>query len=188
MKQAEGENLMKKSTKDTEKIKNEKKKKTSKKTINENKNEEKITNKIGRKPTIKEKAPLIIESLRIGNTNRGAAYSAGVCQDTFYRWLSQGQKDKEDGFETDFSEFYDGVNAAIEAAKSYALECWRKHMPDDWRAAMSYLERRDRDNYAPKQVLDVAQTVEVSQKAFLEIPDNKRRVKEATEDGGSSQA
>lgn len=180
---------MKKSTKDTEKIKAKKQQKTpTKKTINENKDEEKTANKVGRKPTIKEKAPLILESLRVGNTNRGAAYSAGVCEDTFYRWFSQGQKDKEDGFDTEFSEFYEGVNASVEAAKSYALDCWRKHMPDDWRAAMAYLERRDKNNYALKQLLDVSQTVEVSQKAFLEIPDNKRREKEKAIDGGSDQA
>lgn len=131
--------------------------------------------KIGRKPTIQEKAPLILESLRMGNTNRGAAYSAGICEDTFYRWFNQGMKDKEDGLETEFSEFYEGVNGAIEAAKTFALDCWRKHMPDDWRAAMAYLERRDKDNYSIKQTMDINQNLEVSQKALLELPHNGNR-------------
>lgn len=129
----------------------------------------------GRKLLIKEKSPAILESLRLGNTNRGAAYSAGITEETFYSWLRQGQRDLESGIKTEYSEFFQAVNECIESAKSYALSCWRKHMPDDWRAAMAFLERRDRDNYALKQVMDVKQEVEVSQKAILQLPDNGRR-------------
>lgn len=132
--------------------------------------EEKPKSKAGRKPSIQEKGPLILESLRLGNTNRGAAYSAGVTDIAFYQWLKKGREDIEDGIETEYSHFCEEVDRAIEAAKSYALECWRKHMPDDWRAAMAYLERRDKDNYALKQIMDVKQ--EVSQIAILELEDN----------------
>ena len=155
--------FLKKSTKKTEKNSGKTKKEKSSVSF------------AGRPSLLEEKAPLIYESLRLGNTNRGASYSAGITDETFYAWYRTGKKDLEAGVETKYSVFSLKVDESVEAAKSYALECWRKHMPDDWKAAMAYLERRDRDNYAPKQVMEVAQTVEVTQKALLEVPDNKRR-------------
>lgn len=133
------------------------------------------TSNAGRKLTISEKAPKIIESLRQGNTKSGACAMANITLETFGSWIRQGTRDIEDGVETEFSLFSVNVTAAIEESNAFALSCWRKHMPEDWRASMAYLERRDRDNYCLKQSLDITQTVEVSQKSKLELPDNGRR-------------
>lgn len=135
----------------------------------------KSENPVGRPKVPEEKRKIILDCLRKGNTKRDSCLAASIHRDTFAEWIRKATEAHEDGVENEYTVFSDQVNQAMAEARRYALECWQKHMPTDWRASMAYLERTDPEHYRLNQKMDVTQTVEVSQKAILEIPDNGNR-------------
>jgi hypothetical protein len=85
----------------------------------------------------------IVAAIRAGNYAGPAARSAGVSEATFYRWMEGGRKQKR-GI---YRDFYDDVERAKADAEVEAVAYVRKAMPKDWRACMSYLERRNPDRW-----------------------------------------
>lgn len=80
----------------------------------------------------------IVQALRAGNHREAAARAAGIAPSTLYAWLARGGNE-ESGIYHDFSE---AVQRAEGEAEVYAVAIIRQAMNDDWRAAISYLERR----------------------------------------------
>ena len=91
----------------------------------------------------------ILEALRKGHTLTHAAALAGVDRDTVYDWLARGAKAADEDSEyRKFAEAYLKANAAI---ADFAIEKIKAAMPDDWRAASTFLERRFPDEYGKRE-------------------------------------
>src|SRR3954452_12107974 len=80
----------------------------------------------------------IMQAIRAGNYAEAACRAAGIAPSTFYRWLERGEREQE-GI---YREFHDELRRAEAEAEVHAVAVLRRAMPDDWRAALAYLERR----------------------------------------------
>ena len=93
----------------------------------------------------------IIAALEIGATRKDAALSAGVDYTTFLRWMQKGEAAKSGMF----YEFYHAASAAEgEARLKFTTTIAQAAAKGDWRAAMEYLSRRDRDNWSKRTEID----------------------------------
>ena len=89
----------------------------------------------------------IVDALAIGATRKDAALAAGVAYNTFLRWMQRGQ-DNKSGM---FREFYESASVAEgEARLKFTTTIAQAAAKGDWRAAMEYLSRRDRDNWSKR--------------------------------------
>ena len=86
-------------------------------------------------PEVQEK---IITAIRAGNYAQVAAVYAGIGESTFYRWMAQGERAKAGRYRR----FWQAVKEAEGEAEVRAVAIIQKKMPEDWRAAMTYLERK----------------------------------------------
>jgi transposase-like protein len=101
----------------------------------------------------------IIDALEIGATLRDATLSAGISEATFYEWLKRG---REATRKNEFSEFLEKVEAAQATCRLNFTAVLAKSANDgDWRAALEYLKRRDRNNWGDYSRQDIA-NVDVS--------------------------
>jgi len=86
-------------------------------------------------PAVSER---IVQALRAGNYAEPACRSAGISASTYYRWLERGETEA-DGI---YHEFSEAIRQAEADAEVHAVALLRRAMPNDWRAALAYLERR----------------------------------------------
>ena len=91
----------------------------------------------------------IVSAIRAGNYAETAAAYAGIAKTTYYRWMQQG----EDG-RPRYREFRDAIRAAESEAEVYAATVLRKAMPDDWKAAAWYLERKFQDRWGKRERIE----------------------------------
>lgn len=80
----------------------------------------------------------IITAIRAGNYAQVAAVYAGIGERTYYRWMELGERAKAGRYR----QFWQAVNAAEGEAEVRAVAIIQKQMPANWRAAMTYLERK----------------------------------------------
>lgn len=95
----------------------------------------------------------IIEALGRGHPLRTAAAMAGVDRSTVYDWLERGEKA---GPDSAYRRFYEDVERAQATVVDTALAHIRDAMPDDWRAAMTYLERRFPDEFTKRERREIS--------------------------------
>lgn len=86
-------------------------------------------------PEVRQK---LIEALRAGNFVSVSARYAGIHPNTFRRWMRRGQESSR-GI---YREFYLEVKQAETYAEVVAVASIHKHMKENWRAAIAYLERK----------------------------------------------
>lgn len=103
----------------------------------------------------------IVRGIRAGNYAEPAARAAGVSSSTYYRWLERG-KDEKDGI---YRDLYQAVRRAEAEAEVHAVAVIRKAMPDDWRAALAYLERRHPERWRRHQQLELEASGEAAKPA-----------------------
>lgn len=115
----------------------------------------KSVNPVGRPKVPEEKRKIILDSLRKGNTKKDSCLAAGITQTTFSEWMVKASDYREKGIENEYTEFSLQVDEAMAEARRFVQECWQKHIPNDWRAGMAYLERTDPENWTIKQKVDV---------------------------------
>lgn len=87
-----------------------------------------------------ETAKRILDAVRAGAPLKQAAEAAGVGESTVYDWRARAQSPKAPAKFADFAA--DLTRASAEASVA-AVAAIRRAMPEDWRAAAFYLERRD---------------------------------------------
>lgn len=102
-------------------------------------------------PEVQEK---ICNAIRAGNYYEAACAYAGIDYSTFRRWMVQGEKAKSGKYR----EFYEAVKKAEYEAEIRLVAMWQKHMPDNWQAIATFLERRYPERWARR--LDVKQEVQ----------------------------
>lgn len=80
----------------------------------------------------------LIEAIRAGNYNSVAARYAGIDPSTLRRWLRRGRDAKSGRYRS----LYLAVRKAETYAEIRAVAIVQKQMEGNWRAAVSYLERK----------------------------------------------
>jgi transposase len=134
-----------------------------------------------------ELAERIFNALRAGNYREISARSAGISPASFHRWMKAGEKAKS-GIQHDF---YEGVLKAEADSEVHAVATLRKAMPENWRAAADFLERRFPDRWRRRQSLEhsgsqslLVKTEELADpKLRKELRELTKRLAGAREDG-----
>lgn len=86
----------------------------------------------------------IIKALRIGATRKTAAEAAGVDYRTFLNWLERGDEAQK-GI---YFQFFQSVSVAeSEAFLKYTSIIAKAAQGGEWRAALEFLKRRDREHW-----------------------------------------
>lgn len=98
----------------------------------------------------------IVLAISGGAYNAVAARAVGISETTFYRWMEQGELDAELEEETEFRELWEQVKKAEAEAEVYAVaKVIEAAQGGDWRAAMTYLERKYPKRWARREVREV---------------------------------
>jgi len=115
-----------------------------------------------------------LDALRKGSTKDSASSRAGIHKSTFFAWYNQGLNSIKDGVDDEYARFANDVDLACRMVISLAEECWINQFPDDWRACMAFLEKRDPDNYRTNTKIEIKQEV-THRRRVLALPDNGHR-------------
>ena len=94
----------------------------------------------------------ILRKMREGHYAKTAALTSGITEQTLYNWLKKGEDPERHPGHAAFLEAY---RKAEPLAEDRAIEAVRSAFTDDWRAAMTYLERRYPERWAKRQNVDV---------------------------------
>ncbi len=95
--------------------------------------------KRGRPTKLTEKTiERLTQALRIGATRESACAYAGIDYSTFCKWMKKGESARSGRF----FDFFQAVRRAELEAELACIRAWTAKIPDDWRAAKEFLERR----------------------------------------------
>ena len=94
----------------------------------------------------------IVRKMREGHFAKTAAETSGVSEQTLYVWLKKGEDPDRYPEHAAFLEAYRKAEAT---AEERAIRAIQAAFPEDWRAAMTYLERRHPERWARRQNVDV---------------------------------
>lgn len=93
----------------------------------------------------------IVAAIRAGNYAEPACRSAGISAATYYRWMARGEQEEAGSY----AEFREAVLLAEAEAEVHAVAVMRRAMPQDWRAAITYLERRYPARWRRRQLTEL---------------------------------
>lgn len=103
---------------------------------------------------------VIVERVRLGSYPEVAAASTGISAGTFYRWKVLGEDRWEDGRKIparpEYREFREALEKAEAEAEEEAIAHVKRAMSEDWRAAMTYLERRAPQRWRRRETIHEA--------------------------------
>jgi transposase len=112
----------------------------------------------------------IAAAIRSGNYADAAAKSAGIGETTYYQWLKRGESNAK--VDRPFREFREAIKKAEGEAEVHAVALVRQAMPDNWQAAMTWLERRFPDRWRRRDAVAVEGSgggpVRISEEAFAD--------------------
>lgn len=80
----------------------------------------------------------VVEAVRAGNFPAVAARYAGISPRTLRRWMARGRREPKGRYR----EFHDAVRHAESLAEIRAVAMLQKQMQGNWRAALTFLERK----------------------------------------------
>ena len=90
----------------------------------------------------------LTEAIRAGNYYEAACAYAGIAYSTFREWMVKGEKAKSGKYR----EFMEAVKKAEHEAEVRMVAMWQKHMPENWQAIATFLERRYPDRWGRKRL------------------------------------
>lgn len=88
--------------------------------------------------------------IRAGNYAKVVAQYLGISETTWYRWMQEGEQAKS-GLKR---EFWESVKKAETVAEIRNVNVIQKAAEEDWKAAMTYLERKFPERWGRKERLD----------------------------------
>lgn len=107
-----------------------------------------MRNKGGRPSKLTEEVKnRLLDALRMGNYYEAACAYAGVSYSTLRGWIVKGEKAKSGKY----LKFLEAVRQAEAEAEARIVLQWQKAMPEDWRAAQAFLERRYPERWGKKE-------------------------------------
>lgn len=95
----------------------------------------------------------LTEAIRAGNYYEAACAYAGIAYSTFREWMVRGEKAKSGKYR----EFMEAIKKAEHEAEVRMVAMWQKHMPENWQAIATFLERRYPDRWGRR--MDVRQDI-----------------------------
>lgn len=101
-----------------------------------------------------ERQQRLLDAIRAGNYYEPACVYAGIDYATFRRWMQRG----EQATHGPYREFREAVLRAEAEAEIRAVALINKAMPDDWRAAQMFLERRHPERWGKREQVQAAVT------------------------------
>ena len=101
-------------------------------------------------PEVQER---ICQAIRAGNYYEAACAYAGIDYSTFRRWIVKGEKAKSGKYHN----FCEAIKRAEHEAEVRMVAQWQKHMPENWQAIATFLERRYPDRWGRR--MDVRQDI-----------------------------
>ena len=114
----------------------------------------------------------ILRKMREGHYAKTAAQTSGITEQTLYDWLKKGED--PDSY-PEHAAFLEAYRKAEAVAEDNAIEAVRAAFPHDWRAAMTYLERRHPKRWAKRQEdVDVATRGAPIQTIVITRPDGEK--------------
>jgi hypothetical protein len=108
----------------------------------------------------------LTEAIRAGNYYEAACGYAGLGYSTFRAWMVRGEEAKSGKYR----EFMESIKKAEHEAEVRMVAMWQKHMPDNWQAIATFLERRYPDRWGRKR-LDIEHGGEIGIKIVDDIDD-----------------
>lgn len=100
-----------------------------------------------------ERRQRLVEAIEAGSYYETACTYAGIDYSTFRLWMVKGEAQKKGKY----YEFFEAITRAEADAEAHAVEIWRAAMPNDWRAAQTFLERRYPQRWGRQTRLDITQ-------------------------------
>jgi transposase len=89
----------------------------------------------------------VVRAVRAGNYPEAAARAAGISPATYYRWMKEGEKASR-GIKR---EFHDAIRQAEAEVEVEIVARILKAVPEDWRAGITFLERRHSGRWGRRQ-------------------------------------
>ena len=99
----------------------------------------------------------ILRKMCEGHYAKTAAETSGITEQSLYNWLKKGEDAERHPEHAALLEAYRRAEAT---AEEKAIKAIRAAFPNDWRAAMTYLERRHPGRWARRQNVDVTSNVQ----------------------------
>lgn len=93
----------------------------------------------------------LLKALRNGATYTAACSYAGISYYTFNKWLKKGEQAKRGKFRR----FFEEVQEAEHEAELKCIQAWMSQIPNDWRAAKDFLERRFPDRWGKRDTTTI---------------------------------
>jgi hypothetical protein len=100
----------------------------------------------------KEVVATITKALKAGCTKKDACTLASISEQTFYRWLREGETAEEGSVAYQFCE---SIKKAIAEARARNITIIQKHAVKNWTAAAWWLERSDPENWGKRDKLEM---------------------------------
>jgi len=92
----------------------------------------------------------LVDAIRTGNYYSAACAYAGVSYKVFRDWMIRGEA-QESGKYCDFRK---AITRAESEAEVRTVALWQKAIPEDWRAAQMFLERRHPDRWGKREKVE----------------------------------
>ncbi len=108
----------------------------------------------------------LTEAIRAGNYYEAACGYAGIGYSTFRAWMVRGEEAKSGKYR----EFMESIKKAEQEAEVRMVAMWQKHMPDNWQAIATFLERRYPDRWGRRN-LNIEHSGEIGIKIVDDIND-----------------
>lgn len=112
------------------------------------------TGKVGAKDKrlCTETMSILIRALRAGNTKKDSCNLASISEQTFYRWLREGE---DAPIESQAYQFCESVKKSVSEARNRNVVIIQKHAANNWQAAAWYLERSDPEHWGKRDKVEM---------------------------------
>lgn len=97
----------------------------------------------------------LVEAIAEGNYYEAACSYAGIHYATYRDWMVKGERDLQEGVESNYTELYEAVKKAEAEAEVNLVKQWKKHTPGDWKAIATFLERRYPDRWSRRHAVEL---------------------------------
>jgi len=94
----------------------------------------------------------ITKALKAGCTKKDACSLASISEQTFYRWLREGENASEG---SEAWQFCESIKKAIAEARARNVTIIQKHAVKNWTAAAWWLERSDPDHWGKREKVEM---------------------------------
>lgn len=124
---------------------------------------------------------LILSHIENGATYKRACLLSGISHTIYWEWRKQGQKDRENGEETEFTDFLEEIERAKEKYIAWLQQAVNRQVKKDGRLALDVLQRLRPKEFG-KQVnvqsnsnvnINKEERIELEQTIKLEVSDEQ---------------